>query len=166
MFFEDLAGAVESVLEPKTGSGKAKSGGSCDAIVDGVAFLEAEDSRGFDANVLIGREAGDEFAGGVGDGAGEEFGGAAGGVTDTDEWNFDLLEGAVIFEIEMSEFARAEEIVYADDGVDFFAGVAVGVDADTGFEELDLEGELGIVAGGGPERRLLRSAEDGEERDS
>ncbi len=142
VFFQDLAGAIESVLEPKIGSGEAMSGCGCDAIVDGVAFLEAEDSHGFDANVVIGGKVGDQFAGGVGDGAGEEFGGAAGGVTDTDEGNLDLLEGAVVFEIEMSEFARAEEIVDADDGVDFFTGVAVGFDADTGFEELDLEGKL------------------------
>ena len=108
MFFEDLAGAIESVLEPKTGSGKAMSGGSCDAIVYGVAFLEAEDSHGFDANVVIGREVGDEFAGGVGDGAGKEFGGAAGGVADADEWNVDLLEVAVVFEVEVREFARAQ----------------------------------------------------------
>ena len=150
MFLEDLTGAIESVLKPKARIGKAMRGGSCDEIVDGVAFLQPEETDRFHANGLVVREVSDEFTGGVADGAGQEFGGAARGVADADEWNVDLLEGAVVFEVEVREFARAQEIVDADDGVNFLVGVTVGFDADIGFEKLDLEWELGIVARGGP----------------
>jgi len=150
-FYEDLAGAVEGVFQPKVGGEGRVSGGGDDAILEGVAFLESENANGFDADVLIGGKFFDGGIGGVGDGAGEEFGGAPVGVANADERDFDLLEGAVVVESDASEFASAENVVELDDGVDVFAGVAVGFEADMSFEELDLEGELGVVLrfGGG-----------------
>jgi hypothetical protein len=79
----------------------------------------------------------------VGDGAGEDVGGAAAGVGDADQRDFDLLEGAVVVETERGELAGAELVVDMHAGVDFFAAVSVGFEADAGFEELDLCGSLG-----------------------
>jgi hypothetical protein len=49
--------------------------------------------------------------------------------------------------------ARAEFGVNFDDGMDFFAGVAVGFEADLGFEQVKGSGEIGFFGRG----RLLRS---------
>src|SRR5229473_1856450 len=147
VFFEHLAGAVEGVFEPEIGGEGMFCGGGNDAVLDGVAFFEAEDAGGFDADVVI---YGKIFDGGirrVGNGAGKEFGGTAVGMADADQRNFYLLEGAVVIEGEAGELAGAEEIVDFDDGMDFFAGVAVGFEADARFEKLDLEGESGLFRG-------------------
>jgi hypothetical protein len=52
--------------------------------------------------------------------------------------NFDLLEGAVEVEIKAGELADAEFAVDADAGMDFFAGVTVGFEADVGLKKFDL----------------------------
>ena len=98
-FFEDLAGTIEGVLKPEAGRGKVMCGSSFNAIFNDVAFLQAENARGFDSDVLIGGKVGDDLAGRIADGAGQEFGGAAGSVADTHERNIDLLEGAIVFEL-------------------------------------------------------------------
>jgi hypothetical protein len=75
-------------------------------------------------------------------------------VADAHERNVDLLEGAIVFEVEVSEFAGTEKIVDVNDGMDLFDGITVFLDVNIGFEKLDLERELrGIV--GGSQRRLL-----------
>ena len=55
-----------------------------------------------------------------------------------DERNFDGLEAAVEVEIETCELVDAEFVVDADVSVDLFAGVAVHLEVDLGFEEFDL----------------------------
>jgi hypothetical protein len=70
-------------------------------------------------------------------------------VGDADERDFYGLEAAVEIEIEASELAGAEFIVDADAGVDFFAGVAVGLEAYFGFEEFDLGGVFFCGSGSG-----------------
>ena len=142
MFFEDLAGAVEGVLQPEIGcEGMVRCGGD-DAIFDGVAFLQTENANGFDADVLVGGGVDDGGVGIVGDGAGEDVGGAARGMGDVDERDVDGLEGAVVVEIEASELADAEFGVDVHESVDFFAAVAVGLEAVLGFEEFELSGVL------------------------
>ncbi len=44
--------------------------------------------------------------------------------------------------------ASAQFVVDLDAGMDFFAGVAVGFEADAGFEQLDLRRELGLLGSG------------------
>jgi len=55
------------------------------------------------------------------------------------------LERAVVVEIEAGELADAEFTVDVHAGVDFFAGVAVGLEAVLGFEEFELGGVLGLA---------------------
>ena len=116
--------------------------GGADAVFEGVIGGEAEDADGLDANVLVGGGADDGGIGIVSDGAGEDVGGAAAGVGDSNEGNFDGLEGAVVIEIEAGKLADAEFAIDVHAGMDFFAGVAVGFETDFSFEELDLSGVL------------------------
>jgi len=125
------------------------SGGD-DAIFEHVFGGEAEDADGFDVHVLVGGGIDHGGIGIISDGAGEEFGGAAAGVRDANERDFDRLKGAVVVEIEAGELANAEFGVDAHSRVDFLAGVAVGFEADFGFEEFDLGGILrrgGLLVG-------------------
>jgi len=57
-----------------------------------------------------------------------------------DERDFDGLEGTVVIEIDAGELADAELIVDMDASVDFLPAVAVGFEAVTSFEKLDLIG--------------------------
>src|SRR5882724_3329494 len=123
--------------------------GSDYAVFEGVAGCEAEDADGLDANVLVGGGVDYGGIGIVGDGVREDVGNAAVGVGDADQRDFDLLEGAVVIEIEAGELADAEFGIDFDDAVDFFAGVAVGLEADFGFEEIDLGGGLRLDGDGG-----------------
>jgi hypothetical protein len=126
--------------------------GGNDAVFEGVARGQPEDADGFYADVLVG--GGVEYGGIgiVGDSAGEDVGGAAAGVGYADQWDIDVFEGAVVVEIEAGELADAEFGIDFDDAVDFLAGVAVGLEADFGFEEVDLGGG---GRGGGFVGRLL-----------
>ena len=56
---------------------------SDNAVFEEVAWLEAEDANGFDADVVVGREVDDGGIEIVGDGAGENVGNAAAGVGDS-----------------------------------------------------------------------------------
>lgn len=178
---EDLfrydAGAIEIVIEPEI---RRQRGMRCcgdDAIFEDVGRFEAEDADGFDANVLVRGCVGDDGVGLVGDAAGEDIGGAAAFVADVDEGDFDFFVGAIEIEIEMGKLANAEFAVDADAGVDFFAGVAVGFEADFGFEELDLGGGFGYggcrsciglgglgLGRGGGRGRVLGAGGDGDGR--
>ena len=109
------------------------------AIFEDVARGEAEEADGFDADVLIDRCIHDGRIGLVGDGAGEDVGSAAAGMGDANERDFDLLKGAVVVEIEAGELADADFGIDFDDAVNFFARVAVTLEADFGFEESDLD---------------------------
>ena len=151
-----------------------------DPIFEGVAFLQAEDADGFDAYVLV---SGEFFYGGigsVGDGTGQKFGSAAVGVADAHQRNLYLLEGAVVIEGYAGKLASTQDVVDFDDGVNFFAGVAVGFKADMGFEQLNLEGKLRAFRGffgrsagcrlllgvvGGLLFRLLREERAGDEQE-
>lgn len=114
-----------------------------DAVLEDISGREAQDADGFDADVLVRGKVGDNGVGLVGDGAGEDIGGAAAGVGDVDDGDFDLLEGAVEVEIQVRELADAEFAVDADAGVDLFAGVAIGLEADVRFQQFDLGGGFG-----------------------
>ena len=61
-------------------------------------------------------------------------------MSDVDERDFDGLEGTVVVEIEAGELADSEFGVDMNESVDFFAGVAVGLEAVLGFEEVELSG--------------------------
>jgi hypothetical protein len=150
-FVGDDAGAVEGVVEPEVGGEGVVRGGGDDAVFEVVAGGEAKDADGFDADVLVGGGVEDGGIGIVGDGAGKDVGGAAGGMSDVDEGDIYGLERAVVVEIEAGELADAEFVVDMYAGVEFFAAVAVGLEADLGFEELDLSGVLRLGVG-----RILR----------
>jgi hypothetical protein len=137
-FLGNDAGAIEGVVEPEIGGEGMMGGGGDDAIFEEVAGLEAEDADGFDADVLVGGGVDYGGIGIIGDGAGEDVGDAAARVGDSNEGNFDGLEGAVVIEIEAGKLADAEFAVDVYAGVDFFSRVAVGFETDFGFEELDL----------------------------
>ena len=139
-FLEDDAGAVEGVVEPEVGSEGMVGGGGDDAVFEGVARFEAEDTNGFDADVLISSGIGDSRIGIVVDGAGEDVSRAAAGMSDVDEGDLDGFEGAVEVEVEAGELADAEFVVDVDARVHFFARIAVGFEAVAGFEEFDLIG--------------------------
>ena len=134
------------------------------AIFEDVVWGETEDAHGLHADVLVGRRVHYSGIGLVGDGAGQDVDRAAAGVSDAYQWEFNLLEGAVVIEGEPGELAGAEFIVDVDAGVDFLAAVAVGLEAVAGFEELNLRGVFrfgrsgGFLAGslGLLLRRLLR----------
>ena len=141
--FGDDAGAIEIVIEPEVGSqGRMRRCGD-HAVFEDVGGFEAEDADGFDADVLIGGGIGDDGIGLVGDRAGEDVGRAAALVADVDERDLDLFVGAIEAEVEMGELADAEFAVDANAGVDLFAGVPVGFEADFGLEQLDLRGSVG-----------------------
>lgn len=63
-------------------------------------------------------------------------------MADAHERNVDLLESAIVFEVEVSEFASTEKIVDVNDGMDLFDGIIVFLDVNIGFKKLDLEGKL------------------------
>ncbi len=113
-----------------------------DAVFEGVAGFEAEDADRFDADVLVSGGVDNGGIGRVGDGAGEDVGCAAAGVGDADQRDFDLFERAVEVEIQAGELASAEFVIDFDAGVDFLAAVAVGFEADAGFEEFDFGGQF------------------------
>src|SRR5882724_8214411 len=123
--------------------------GSDYAVFEGVGGGEAEDADGLDAEVLVGGGVDYRGRGIVGDGVREDVGNAAVGVSDADEWDFDFFERAVVIEIEAGKLADAEFGIDFDDAMNFFAGVAVGLEADFGFEEIDLGGSLRFEGGGG-----------------
>ena len=114
-------------------------GGGDDAVFEGVAGGQAQDAHGFHADIVVGGEVDDDRIGIVGDGAGEDVGSAAAGMGDANERDFDLLKGAVVVEIEAGELADADFGIDFDDAVNFFARVAVTLEADFGFEESDLD---------------------------
>ena len=60
-----------------------------------------------------------------------------------------MFERAVEVEIQVGELAGAEFVVDFDAGVDFLAAVAIGFEADAGFEEFDFGGKFwrGFLAG-------------------
>jgi hypothetical protein len=62
-----------------------------------------------------------------------------------DEGDFNGLEGAVVVEVEAGELLDTEFVVEVDAGVDFLAGIAVGLEAIVGFEEFDLRGAFGFL---------------------
>ena|ERR1700733_5196426 len=108
--FKDLlgddAGTVEGVIEPKVGCQRRMRRDRDDAVLEDVCWFEAEYPDGFDADVLVcGKVSGG--VGLVGDGAGEDVGRAPAGVSDVNQWNFNLLERAVEGEIEVRELADA-----------------------------------------------------------
>jgi len=59
---------------------------------------------------------------------------------DVDERDLDGLEGAIVVEIEAGELADAQFAVDVHESVDFFAAVAVFLEAVLGFEKLELRG--------------------------
>ena len=142
MLLSDDAETVEGMVEPEVGGEGVVRDDGKDAVFEVVAGGEAEDADGFDADVVVGGGVEDGGVGTVGDGAGEDVGGAAAGVRDADQRDFDIFEGAVVVEVEAGELANAEFAIDAHAGVDFFAAIAVGFEADLGFEELDLSGGL------------------------
>jgi len=46
-----------------------------------------------------------------------------------------LLEGAVVIEIQAGELARTEFVIDFDDGMNFFAAIAIGFEANVSFQE-------------------------------
>ena len=134
-FVGDDAGAVEGVVEPEVGSERVMRGCGDDAVFEGVAWSEPEDAHGFDAHVMIGGIVHDGGIGIVGDRARENVGSAAAGMRDADEGNFDLLEAAVVIEIEAGKLANADFGIDFDDAMNFFAGITVTLKADRRFEK-------------------------------
>lgn len=134
-------------------------GSGNDAIFEDVGGFETEDANRFDADVLVGGEIGDGQVRLVGDRAREDVGRAAALMADVYLRDFNLLVGTVEIEVEPAKLADAEFAVDANAGVDFFAGVAVGLEANFGFKDLDLRrgiGDGGIrcwVRGGSCRRR-------------
>ena len=118
------------------------SGRGDDAVFERITGLKPEDADRFDADVLVGGGVDDGGIRRVGDGTGEDVNGAAALVCDANKRDFDLLEGAVEIEIQAGELANAEFVVDFDHRVDFFAAVAVGFEADAGFEQFDLCGDF------------------------
>src|SRR5260221_274767 len=96
-------------------------GGGGAAVFEAVAGWQAEDSDGFDADVVIGGKVHDGGIGIVGDGAGKNVCYTAAGVSDANQRDFDGLEGAVEIEIQASELAHAEFVIDFDSGLDFFS---------------------------------------------
>lgn len=141
-FSGDDTGAVEDVVEPEIGSeGMMRCGGD-DAIVELVAGSETENAHRFYADVLVDGQADYGGIGLIGDGAGENVGGAAAGVRNVHGRDLDLLECAVVVEIEACELVYSEFVIDMDAGVNFLAGVTVGFEADVSFEEFDLGGDF------------------------
>ena len=54
------------------------------------------------------------------------------------------MERAVVVEIQPGKLVDTELVVDFDDGVDFFAAIAVGFEAHAGFEQAELGGELWV----------------------
>src|SRR5262249_55548495 len=123
------------MVEPEVGSERMTCSGGDDAILESVGGRKAEDAHGFHADVVVGGIVDKRRIRIVRDGTGKNVGGAAAGMGDADEWDFDLLEGAVVVEVEASELADAYLRIDSDDAVNFFAGVTVTLEADFGFEE-------------------------------
>jgi len=128
------------MVEPEVGGERVVSGSGDDAVFENVARSEAEDADGFDADILISGGVDNGRIGIVGNSAGEDVSRAAAGMGDMDERDFDGLEGTVVIEIDAGELADAELIVDMDASVDFLPAVAVGFEAVTSFEKLDLIG--------------------------
>lgn len=112
--------------------------GSYDAIFQSVAWLEAEDAHGFDADVLIG---GRVHYGGIrmiGDGAWQDVHGAAARMDNMHDRDFHRFERAVEVEVELRELADAEFAIDFHQCVNFFAAVAVCLESYFSFEQCDL----------------------------
>ena len=125
MFFQDLAGAVEGMFQPEIGRKRVMGSCGYDAVLDGIAFLQAEDAHRFDAHILVG---GISFYRGircVADGAREDVGCAAIGVGDPHLGDFQLLKRAIVIEGQAGKLVRANGIVEFHNGVYFFARIAV-----------------------------------------
>ncbi len=83
-------------------------------------------------------------------------------MSDADERDVDGLEGSIEVKIEIGELANTEFGVDFDDGMDFFAGVAVGLEAHFGFEEVESGGEVGFfrdLSSGRQEKSETQSAQ-------
>ncbi len=134
-------------------------GGGDDAVFKSVARSESEDAHGFDAHIMVGGVVDDGRVGIVGDGAGKNVGRAAARMRDADERNFDLLEGAVVVEVEAGKLTCANFGIDFDDAMNFFAGIAVALKADAGFEERDLDLSRRCLLRCGGFLRFLREKE-------
>jgi len=152
----DDAGAVEGVVEPKIGRERMVGGGGDDSVFESVARSEAEDAHGFDPDVVVGREVDHGRIGIVRDSAGENIRCAAARMRDPDERDFNLLEGAVVVEVEPGELADTNFGIDFDDAMNFFAGITVIFKADAGFEERDLDLSRECFLGLGRLLRFLR----------
>ncbi len=148
-FVSDDARPVEGVVEPEIRrKGIVRRGGD-DPVFQKVAGLEAKDTHGLDADVLVSGSVDDGGVGVVGDGAGENVGSAAVRVRDVNMRNIDGLEGAVVLEIEAGELAHTKFAIDLHPRMDFLAAVSVPFEADLGFEQFDLRGEFGGSGGRG-----------------
>ena len=107
----DFAGAVEGVVRPEVGGQRMMRGCGDDAIFEEVVGLQAEDSYGFYADVVISGKVHDGGIGIVGDSAGENVGGAAGSVCDANKRNLDGLEATVEVEIEACELRAPSSLL-------------------------------------------------------
>src|SRR5579859_3692106 len=116
-FLRDDAAAVEGVDEPEIGRERSMGRDGGDAIFEGVVGGKAENTDGFDADVLISGGIDDGGIGLVNDGAGEDVDHAAAWVGDAHKRKLDFLKSAVEVEIEAGELAYAEFVV------DFYARV-------------------------------------------
>lgn len=114
--------------------------GGDDAVFEEVTGLEAEDTNGFAADVVIGGGVDGGGIGLVGNGAGKNVGRAAARMCNTNERDFQLLERAVVIKSEASEFADAGFAQDVDTSVNFAAGRTVCFEADVGFEKFNLGG--------------------------
>src|SRR5882724_1368536 len=110
------------------------------AIFENIAWLQAEDADGLDANVLISGSVDDGGIGIVGDGAWENLRNTAACVRDANQGNFDGLEAAVETEIQTAKLTHTEFVIDPDAGVDFFSRVSASFEAVFGFEQFDLRG--------------------------
>ena len=154
----DDTGAIEGVVEPEVGSQRMMSGGGDNTVFESVAGREAEDADGFDADVVVGGVVHNSRVGIVGDRARQNVGDATAGMRDAHERDFNLLERAIVAEVETSELACANFGINFDDAVNFFAGIAVAFEADAGFEEGDLDLSRGCFLRFGRLLRFLRGS--------
>ncbi len=131
------------MIEPKIGREWAVCRRRDDAVFQNIGGLQAQDANRFDADIVISGEVRDRGVWLVGDCARKNVGRAAALVRDVNEWNLDLFVGAVEIKVKARELANPEFAVDMNASVDFFAGVAVGFEADFRFEQLDLRGRFG-----------------------
>lgn len=126
------------MLEPEIWRERRVASGGDDAVFERVSGCEAENAHGFHAHVLIGRSVDDRWIGIVGYGARQNIGGAAAGMSDADKGQLDALKRAVEVKIQVGELRDADFVVDLDHGVNFFAAVSVGLEANLRFKKRDL----------------------------